>query len=150
MPTPIEQTYRKLHCNTCGCTTPHRDNSTTMQCEVCLYSNYSFHASVDYYTGWELAMFWQQKYRSVVGYGRSFPVTAVAGPANQIAVTVGDKTWWTDPPAKKVQCPMPDANYNIMLVEGIQGGVLASPVTAPLPHSVGMIPSIDPNSIGTL
>jgi hypothetical protein len=128
--TALDQTYFKLHCHTCGCVTPHRDNSTTIQCEVCLYSNYAFSASPEYYTGWELAFFWQARYRSVVGYGVHYPLTAIAGPTNQVAITVGDKTWWTDPPAQKLAAGAPAVNFvngTILLAEPIEGGMLVSP-----------------------
>jgi hypothetical protein len=149
--TTLDQTYFKLHCNTCGCVTPHRDNSTTIQCEVCLYSNYAFSASPEYYTGWELAFFWQARYRAVVGYGMSYPVAVVAGPsyavagsaaAGAVAVTVGDKTYWIDPEPQRVQyAGIPATTGTVILAEPIQGGMLVSSET---------IPFVDPNSIGTL
>lgn len=140
--TPLEQTYFKLHCNTCGCVTPHRDNSTTIQCEVCLYSNYAFSGSPEYYSGWELAFFWQARYRAVVGYGMSYPVAAVAAPSNKVTVTVGAVTHWIDPEPQRVQyADVPVTTGTVLLAEPIPEGVLVSPQA---------IPFIDPNSIGTL
>lgn len=142
--TPLEQTYLKIPCRSCGQVTPHVDNTTT-QCQVCFTANFHLSVKTEYYSGWELAAFWQQKYRSVLGYGvpvQPVVVTAVAGPSNQFPVTVGGVTHWLDPEPQRVQyAGVPVTTGTVMLAEAIEGGVLVSSEN---------IPSIDPNSIGTL
>lgn len=95
---PIEETYLKLHCKTCGKETPHVDNSTTVQCCVCYQSNYEMSYENRFYNGWELAAFWHSEYynakSNIVGH----------------VVSVGfENNWAAIPSANVVAC---DANQN--------------------------------------
>lgn len=81
----LERSFYKVYCGCCQETTPHCDNTTTLQCCVCLASSSLTTAIPSFYNGWDLAEFWQNKYlqlRSTIGIpagpGIVFPQNAVA------------------------------------------------------------------------